>query len=246
MLNDVKDEKLRKLKEQLNENKNKLNKIKKKDNNNNISNLNLDCPDSIGILIPKGNNLKCFKCNFIPYFTLYNCLGIKLHTICEDGHSMTSILDDYIKNSIKQSKNESFCNICNKNEDNNMIFCQFCKKFICKQCNSNHFTIHHIFKNNILENFKDENIFKTLNHEDKSEINQIREIFNQSVSYLKSVADYFKEIENNFQNFMINNLNEILLIKMLFEDYLFLKKENENNSNILLENILFLASFNNL
>ena len=45
---------------------------------------------------------------------------------------------------------------------------------------------------------------------------------------------------------MIDNINELLLIKILFDNYLILKKENSENSKILLENIKYLCSFNNL
>ena len=45
---------------------------------------------------------------------------------------------------------------------------------------------------------------------------------------------------------MIDNINELLLIKILFDNYLILKKENSENSKILLENIKYLCSFNNI
>ena len=68
---------------------------------------------------------------------------------------------------------------------------------------------------------------------------------NISINYLKEIKDYFKEIFNLFEDFMIKNLNEILLIKM-YEDYINMKKINIENSKILYENILFLSLFNEL
>ena len=97
----------------------------------------------------------------------------------------------------------------------------------------NHFTIEHIFKNDILIDFSN-------NIEDE----EIKEKFNDSINYLKNIEEYFKEIENNFQNYMIDNLNELLLIKILLDNYSILKKENSHNSQILLENIKYLYSYN--
>ena len=70
----------------------------------------------------------------------------------------------------------------------------------------NHFTIEHIFKNDILIDFSN-------NIEDE----EIKEKFNDSINYLKNIEEYFKEIENNFQNYIIDNLNELLLIKILLD-----------------------------
>ena len=69
---------------------------------------------------------------------------------------------------------------------------------------------------------------------------------NISINYLKEIKDYFKEIFNLFEDFMINNLNEILLIKMIYEDYINMKKINIENSKVLYENILYLSLFNEL
>ena len=38
------------------------------------------------------------------------------------------------------------------------------------------------------------------------------------MKYLKDIIEYYKMIENNFKKFMIDNLNEILLIKLLLKD----------------------------
>ena len=45
---------------------------------------------------------------------------------------------------------------------------------------------------------------------------------------------------------MIYNLNELILIKLLLKDQLILKEVNSKNSKILLENIKYLCSYNDL
>ena len=45
---------------------------------------------------------------------------------------------------------------------------------------------------------------------------------------------------------MINNLNEILSTKTLYEDYIKMKKINIENSKVIYENIIFLLSLNEL
>ena len=197
--------------------------------------INLDCPDSIVNLITKPIDLKCEKCELIPNFSLYNYKDIILNLICNKGHSNNLNLDNYIKKIKNKNIKQSFCTNCNKTEKIN--FCQFCNKYLCQNCNLNHFTIEHIFKNNIL---------KKLSTELKIEDEEIKEKFNKSINYLKNIEEYFKEIENNFKNYMIDNLDELLLIKILLDNYLILKNENTENSKILLENIKYLSSFKDI
>ena len=59
--------------------------------------INLDCPISVVNLTSKSYNLKCEKCELIPNFSLYNYKDIKLNLICNEGHSNTLNLDNYIK-----------------------------------------------------------------------------------------------------------------------------------------------------
>ena len=191
--------------------------------------INLDCPVSIVNL--KQYDLKCEKCKIIPKFSLYNYKDIKLNLICNEGHSNNLNLDYYIKKIKNVNIKELFCENCNEKDEIN--YCQFCNKYLCKKCNLNHFTIEHIFKNDILKDFSIED-------------EEIKEKYNKSINYLKNIEEYFKEIENNFKNYMIDNLNELLLIKILLNNYLMLKKENFENSKILLENIKYLCSFNNI
>ena len=188
-------------------------------------------------------NLKCDECSLIPNFTLYNYIDcIKLNMICKENHSITCSLNDYIKN-INNKKKKNFCSKC-KEEKNEIIVCQFCEESICEECIINHFIIYHIFKNDIINEFINNNIFKDM--ENDEEINKIKEIMNKSINYLKEIKEYFKEIVNLFEDFMINNLNEILLIKMFYEDYINMKKKDIENSKVLYENILFLSKFNEL
>ena len=188
-------------------------------------------------------NLKCDKCSLIPNFTLYNYIDcIKLNMICKEHHSFTSSLNNYIKKINNKNLNITNCSECKMKKDKNeMTLCEFCKTLFCEKCIKNHFIIYHIYKNDILNEFSDKNIFK-----DEEEMNQIKKLMNKSVNYLKEIIDYFKEIVNLFENFMINNLNEILLIKMLYEDYIKMKKINIENSKVIYENIIFLLSLNEL
>ena len=79
-----------------------------------------------------------------------------------------------------------------------------------------------------------------------NEIKQIIQNYYKSINNLKSIEEYFKEIENNFNDYIINNLNELLLVKILFQQYLKFKKENNEKSKKLLKNIKYLSSFNDL
>ena len=69
-------------------------------------------------------NLKCEECELIPTFSLYNYKDIKLNIVCNEGHSNTFNLNDYIKK-IKNLNNrkELFCSYCNKEDAIN--FCHF-------------------------------------------------------------------------------------------------------------------------
>ena len=113
--------------------------------------INLDCPVSIVNLTLKPFNLKCEKCKLIPNFSLYNYKDIKLNLFCNEGHSNNLNLDNYIKEIKNVNTKEFFCPNCNKNDEVN--YCQFCNKYLCQKCNLNHFTIEHIFKNDILKDF---------------------------------------------------------------------------------------------
>ena len=200
--------------------------------------INLDCPDSIVHLITKPCDLKCEKCELIPNFSFYNYKDIILNLVCNKGHINNLNLDNYIrkiKNIYNLNIKETFCTNCNEKDKIN--YCQFCNRYLCQNCNLNHFTIEHIFKNNILKDFS---------NEIKIEDEEIKEKFNKSINYLKEIEEYFKEIENNFKNYMIDNLDELLLIKILLDNYLILKKENSENSKKLLENIKYLSSFKDI
>ena len=164
----------------------------------------------------KKRNLKCEECELMPNFSLYNYKDIKLNIVCNEGHSNNFNLNDYIKK-IKNVNNinikESFCTYCDKKDVIN--YCQFCNKYLCQKCNINHFIIQHIFENDILKDF-----LKEIKIEDE----EIKEKLNESINYLKNIEEYFKEIENNFKNYMIDNLNGLLLIKILLDIYLILKQ----------------------
>ena len=56
----------------------------------------------------------------------------------------------------------------------------------------------------------------------------------KSMEYIKEIEEYYKKLENNFKKFLIDNINEIILIKILLKNYI----ENKNEEK-LLDNIEF-------
>ena len=54
------------------------------------------------------------------------------------------------------------------------------------------------------------------------------------MEYIKEIEEYYKKLENNFKKFLIDNINEIILIKILLKNYI----ENKNEEK-LLDNIEF-------
>ena len=56
----------------------------------------------------------------------------------------------------------------------------------------------------------------------------------KSMKYIKEIEEYYKKLENNFKKFLIDNINEIILIKILLKNYI----ENKNEEK-LLDNIEF-------
>ena len=201
-------------------------------NNKNDKETNLDCPDSVKIF-----KIKCESCELIPNFTLYNNDKLSLNVICKDEHSNNYNLEEYIMKIINANERGNVCSKCQKNS---MSYCQFCIEEYCNKCNFNHFTIEHVFKNEILNEF-----LKDLNTQNE-EIKEIIQKIKHPLNTLRKIEDNFKEIISNFQDYMINNLNGLLLIKLLLKYYLILKKEDEKNSKILINNIVYLSSFKDL
>ena len=112
----------------------------------------------------EGINLKCMKCSSIPDFTIFNSSNrVKIFLECENKHFNISLLDEYIKNIISYN-NSNKCENCKKEE--NIKMCQFCHKFLCEECNSNHLTLEHIINNKISKEIYD-NIFLENIKEDK-------------------------------------------------------------------------------
>ena len=132
---------------------------------------NLDFPDSVKVI-----QFKCESCPLIPNFTLYNNHKLKLNVICNEEHSNNYNLEEYIMKIIKSNKKENVCSKCHKNL---MSYCQFCNKEYCNNCDLNHFTIEHIFQNEILNEF-----LKDLNTKNE-EIQEIIQKIKNSLNTLK-------------------------------------------------------------
>ena len=208
---------------------------------NESKNLNVDedydCPVAIINSKKDALHFKCENCDLIPNFTLFNYEEIQLNIICDEEHSNQLNLDYYIKKILKSNKKECNCSKCNEK----LNFCQFCKQLFCKKCIPNHFTVEHVFRNEILNVFSNE-----MSEIKNGDINDIKEEINKGISSLRSIEEYFKEIETNFSNFMIKNLNGLLFMKLLLKDYLILKEENSKYTQNLFKNIKYLSSFNEL
>ena len=108
---------------------------------------------------------------------------------------------------------------------------QFCKQYLCEECNIKHLTIEHILNNKIIENICD-NYFVGIEKDNKMKI--IEDKIFKSMKYIKEIEEYYKKLENNFKKFLIDNINEIILIKILLKNYI----ENKNEEK-LLDNIEF-------
>ena len=184
------------------------------------------------------NNLKCEKCDSIPDFTIFNSQNrVKIFSECKNKHLNICLLDDYIKKSYSYI-NTNNCEKCKK--EANIRMCQFCNNFLCEECNNNHLTIDHIINNRISNKIYDSKYLDNIDEEDK--FKSIKEKISNSIKYLKDIIEYYKRLENNFKKFLVDNINEIILIKILLNNYMENKKEEEK----LINNIDFLLKFNEL
>ena len=77
--------------------------------------------------------------------------------------------------------------------------------------------------------------------ENNNKFKEIEDKIVKSIKYIKNIEEYYKKLENNFKKFLIDNINEILLIKILLENY----SENKNEGKII-NNIDFLLNHNNI
>ena len=62
----------------------------------------------------------------------------------------------------------------------------------------------------------------------------------KSLDYLKEIIEYYKKLEDNFKKFLLDNINEMILIKLLMNKY-----KNKRGEK-LIKNIDFLLTFNKL
>ena len=184
-------------------------------------------------------NLKCKKCNSLPDITIFNSVNrVKILEECENQHYNISLLDEYIKNNSSYTNKIIQCEKCKK--DKKIKICQFCNNYLCEECNNNHLTIDHIINNKIIKEIYDNKyINNDIENEDK--FKEIKEKILNSIEYLKEIIEYYKRLEDNFKKFLNDNLNEIILIKILINNYMENKKEEK-----LIKNIDFLLNFNKL
>ena len=187
----------------------------------------------------KSNKLKCLKCSCIPNVTLYNSKNnINIFSECKNKHFNISLLDEYIKKYFSNNFNNiSQCHNCKKEKD--IKICQFCNDYLCEECNSKHLTIEHIINNKISKEIFDNIYFNNIEKEEK--FKTAKENLFKSIDYLKKIIKYYKTLEENFKIFMLKNLNEIILIKILLINYM----ENKGEEK-LMNNIKFLLSLNEL
>ena len=194
--------------------------------------------DLYTIETPPGNNLKCQKCSNIPGLTIFNSVNrVNVFSECKNKHIKVCLLDEYIKNIYSYNNNINKCENCKKEKKNKI--CQFCNKYLCEDCNNKHLTIEHIINNKISNDIYENKYLDNINNDDK--FNSIKEKLLKIIKYLKDIIDYYKILENNFKKYLIDNLNEIILIKLLINNY----NENKKEEN-LIKNIDYLLKFNKL
>ena len=187
-------------------------------------------------LVYENDNLRCKKCSFFPNITIFNSSNrVKVFTECENKHIDISLLDEYIKNNSNSNNNINKCAKC-KN-DKNIKICQFCYNHLCEECNEKHLTLEHIINNKIMEKIYDNNYIDNLD----KKYEEIKDKIKKSITYIKDIIEYYKQLENNFKKFILDNINEILLIKLLVKNYM-----NNNNEEKLIKNAEFLLVFNEL
>ena len=159
------------------------------------------------------NEFKCEKCSAILEYTIFNSSnGVKIFSSCDKKHLNISLLDEYIRDNLSKRPNEKLCKQCKK--EKGIKICQFCNNFFCKECNINHLTVEHILKN--IEKIYDNHKLDNLEEDDKYKI--VKEKIAKATKYMKNIEEYYRQLENNFKKFMIDNINEIILINLLLNN----------------------------
>ena len=178
------------------------------------------------------------KCSSIPEFTIFNSSNrVKIFSSCENKHINISLLDDYIKNNVSKYDDVKNCEKCKK--EKHIKICQFCDKYLCEECNINHLTIEHILNNKIVQEISDNKYLDNIEKDDRFKV--VDDKILKSIKYIKEIEEYYRKLENNFKKFLTDNINELILIKLLLKNY----SENKNDEK-LLNNIDFLLQFNKL
>ena len=189
----------------------------------------------IEVIIDK-DNLRCKKCSLFPDITIYNYKNrVNIHLECENKHINTPLLDAYIKDICSNNNNANKCEKCGNKKG--VKECQFCNKYLCEECNKEHLTIEHIVNNQIVKEIEENKYLKNIDDKHKD----IKEKMKKSLDYLKEIIDYYKKLEDNFKKFLLDNINEMILIKLLMNNY-----RNNKREEKLIKNIDFLLAFNKL
>ena len=88
------------------------------------------------------NISRCPKCNLISFLSYYYKDGKSyIDYQCENNHSGTLSLEEYLQNYNIFSLPKEKCSECNKNQSEtsgNLYFCSKCNKFLCHSCIINH------------------------------------------------------------------------------------------------------------
>ena len=189
----------------------------------------------IEVIIDK-DNLRCKKCSLFPDITIYNYKNrVNVYLECENKHINTPLLDEYIKDNHSYNNNANKCEKCENKKG--IKECQFCKKYLCEECNKKHLTIEHIVNNQIVKEIEENKYINNIDGKHKD----IKKKMKNSLDYLKEIIRYYKELEDKFKKFLIDNINEIILIKLLINNYI----ENKNEEK-LINNIDYILKFNKL
>ena len=161
----------------------------------------------------ENDNLRCNNCSFFPDITVFNISNkVKIFTECENKHTNISLLDDYIKNKCVNNNNINKCEKCKK--DKNIKMCQFCYHYLCEDCNKNHLTLEHIINSKIAKEIYENRYIDNIDNN----FEEIKERIKKSMEYIKEIISYYKQIEDNFKKFILDNINEIILIKLLIKN----------------------------
>ena len=142
----------------------------------------------IEVIIDK-DNLRCKKCSLFPDITIYNHKNkVNIFTECKNKHINISLLDNYIKDIYSNNNSTNKCEKCENNKDVRTF--QFCKKYLCEECNKKHLTIEYVVNNQIVKEIEENKYLKNIDDKHKD----IKEKMKKSLDYLKEIIEYYKKL----------------------------------------------------